>query len=260
MNNKVVVIDASSVFNILFALIREIEREHSNLTPTEKFNLSKNRVGFFLDRVRNCTSDGKLHISDKVFNDEINPKNPNSTLRSAARLNEFSRICQNNSNCFIEMSDVFKSIFTIIPISETDIQNLRGILSYSTGTKDLSILVLALSKSRGLNETILITDDESLKKVGLDVIQIRNISLFGISFTTDKIYPRGSLEFFELLHRCCELQSSDFEIFQNYMIEHDTSRPMMNDTWNMKSRTLTMVFKSYLESKREKDIINRIAP
>jgi len=228
-NKKVVVIDANFLFNIIELLVKQARESHP--LPQEQYDTFLLDLELFLDKIRMCCYDGRFHVSRRVFEGEIDPTNETSSLYTKSLA--LREICRLNRQNYSGVLNAFQSRFHITPVKDSDIRCIKNMIRNpdSVGDNDLSLVVVALKKSRGQSEAWILTDDESFDSAILDVVSGGVVKLSFTTVNTTKIAPSGCLAYLTELHDCCEMETSDFDKMMLFKIKKGIMRADQLDTW-----------------------------
>jgi hypothetical protein len=210
--DKILVFDSSSLFNILDAIVENIPSSLSEDRRFEAFNWS---LGQLFSKIRLCCSGTVLNVTTQVFDEEIDPLNPKSTLRNHQ---PFIRICRNDEDNFRRIYRLFRAVFQPQRLDSFDqkIQMLTRLASsgpnqiyHNPSENDFSLLLLTLELSPK-NETLLLTDDSNLHRASENVCAHRYVDLSLGSIDTQRLFATSSLSYMQELYGCCELNANDF--------------------------------------------------
>jgi len=209
--NKVIVLDTSFLLHVVDSIERGLSARLSNDQRYESF---KYRLNDFLVKLRLCSSDGLIHTTKEVFDNELDSRNPVSSVRTDS---SFANLCIENNQNYDEVARMFESSIAIpsskIPHRETgELNNLVGTIRGTfqrPNIRDLSLfaLTIKLAPNQG---AILLTDDTGLQRAIDKVCRTRYIRLFGRSLDTTSIGYAFSLTYLEELYKCCKVQKREY--------------------------------------------------
>lgn len=210
--DKIAILDSSVLFHLLDAVVNSIP---DNTPEDQRFPSFHWKCNQLLSKIRLCPLGAKLNVTQEVFESEMNPLDPNSSIRSKA---SFVEICDNNEENY---SLIYKTLLTTLELGnlhshDAAIRVLRRLSSsgpnqiYSLPSgNDFGLLALSFSLSRN-EETVILTDDTNLQKALENICSRRHIALFSESLDTAKVYSTSSLSYLEHIYGCCKIMNSDY--------------------------------------------------
>lgn len=218
--------DASSLFHFIRAINRMLKSSDDT-----RFDDLLYVLKIFLTAISICSIDGKIHIPRKVYSQQIDPLNSNSSLR---RMSELQYITKNRKRNFRELSRLFENFFSSSsdPASEKDLEVIkrliRGKVYEMPADTDLSLIVLSLrlGEDRG---AVLVTDDTGLQQAVDVLTRNRVIELTSGKYDTNKTLAFSSLSYLEDPYICCKFLPQDFIALFDSIVEHAS---MLYDTFS----------------------------
>jgi hypothetical protein len=154
-------------------------------------------------------------VTEEVFEDEMNPLNPNSSIRSKP---SFREICNDNEENYSLICKALESTLEVLNLNSwrTKIQILERMSGsgpnriYSLPSRnDFSLLVLSFKLSRN-EETVLLTDDTNLQKTLDNICSRRYIELSSENLDTTRVFSTSSLSYLEHIYGCCKIMNNDY--------------------------------------------------
>lgn len=239
--DKILVFDSSSLFNILDAIA---ERIPTGLTEDQRFENFHWSLGQLLLKIRLCCSGAILNITSQVFDEEINPLNPESTLRN---YQSFIEVCRNDGNNFSRIHSLLQDVFhfkhlhpfdTRIPVLTRLASSGPNQIYNIPSRNDFGLLLLTLELSLR-KETLLLTDDSNLHKALENVCAKRYVNLPSGNVDTQRVLSTSSLSYMQDLYGCCEVNANDFWSLVNVLMSFiETLKTTSNPSYEVREREL----------------------
>jgi len=208
--NKAIVLDSSSLFNIMRASINSIP---AGIPRSKRFDSFFWILKEVLSKGLLCCEGGVMSVTREIFN-EMDPLDNTSSIRS---LSFFNEICGEERTSYSIVKRLLEGVLRVSPqnVPAPEIGYVRQEIRSSPelyrppSSNDLSLIVLVLKLSDA-NQSVLIADDVNLR-AALDIIRReRHFLLLDQTFDTEKVLYTDSLSFFEHPYGCCEILSRDF--------------------------------------------------
>jgi len=201
--------------NVLLHIICSIESGLSDrLTNNQRYESFKYHFKDFVARLRLCSNDGLIHTTKEVFDNEMNPTNPVSSIRSES---SFIALCIDHNDNYEEIAHVLESNFTKFSsnIPSSEIHRLMALVGNIEGTfnrpntLDWGLLALTMKLATNAN-ALLLTDDTVLQRAIEQIFRTRYVTVFGRRVDTRCVGYASSLAYLEELYKCCKVQNKEF--------------------------------------------------
>lgn len=210
-NNNVLLVDANVIANLV--KIQLLEPIDHNYRLVEHFNNFLTRHRSLLERIFNCSIDGKIYVTRKIFK-EIDMKNDRAPFRREGEFRTLRTICENRDD-YEKMNELHCSIFSIEEIDENDLRELKENLQNEPkipSDEDLSLAILALKKTLEINrDSVIITDDEDFISTLKKLRDKEPIDLTFGRADCSKLAYRRLTGYIAEIYSCCKMEKDEYE-------------------------------------------------
>jgi hypothetical protein len=195
-------------------------------------------------KIQSCCFGAVLNVTSQVFDEEMDPVNPKSTLREDPK---FEEICGAETDNYSQIRRLFQSTFRLFPLrsQRSEIQVLLNLASsgpyhiYNTPSRnDFSLVLLALRLSTN-HETLLLTDDSELSNALENICATRYVRLSMHNIDTRRISSTSSLTYLHDLYGCCEVNTDVFWALVTVLWDFvETMKDASNPTYEARVKKL----------------------
>lgn len=252
-NRSFVVIDTIFLDYLIRSIVKGID---PSLEVIQRYSTLKEEISFFFDKICLCSIDGKIHVSEAVFEQEIYPNDGSGSVLSA--LNDFFPDQEHS-----EMLSIFRSKFEITAVDNNDIDAIKSATgtsgAWGPGDCDISLIVLALYKSTNGGKSIIITEDDKLRCLVEEVYALGNFNLASSQVRTRDIFRANHFNFLNNIHDCCNISSDQFiKVFHHLYdkgkgwISGKSGKDMPDKPKRFKEREMDRAFKNVFASVMKK--------
>ena len=267
--NRLVFADANFFINVIDSVGMPLLNNHD--TWAIRFNNFKTGLTQVLRDCCTCTPDSRINTSDLVAA-EINPLNATSALRRESAF--FGRVCGEcraaiYDHFFTDVNQIMGTHAAIIgtePVPRDALRDtllaaptpeIRNLCANQTPNEglspsDLSLIVAAITESNARGVSVIITEDEDLRKAVEYLYGIGTIAIQEDRLTTRQLFHWGILMYASSLHKCC-LFSNELELLllQN-VASNDIARPMAEKKRKLKSNHVYEAIGSIIQTLKTK--------
>lgn len=160
-------------------------------------------------------------MTREMFNDEMDPSSPGSTMHDKCVPTINHRFGENPNNPR-EIRSLLRTRFQIHSSTtwRSDIQTLRRSLRSALRSQRIQMYNIPSGKDFGLmalafelaanHQTILLTDDSNLQKTFDIICRNRYVTLSGQTVDTQRVTSTYSLSYLEHPFSCCEVESGEY--------------------------------------------------
>lgn len=257
IQNAHVIVDANFIISAAEFQAQNAFRQHP---AARAFGVAMADLECFLGCMCHGTADGRLHTSQEVLDEFLPHKGRLGTL------------CRNDRGHYEAARQCIKRCVRVEPVSQSAIgdvllvPNLPRKLIGQPGRprsptevsdQDLSLVALALDRSRQFQLVLIVTGDQGLMTL---VSHIRKQTAWCVA--GQEVYPRRvqalhGLHYAENIHRNCGLTSEIFKAFLGFCFANDWNRREHIEPGKCRAvgEQLWEVMESFVESYRQKTLM-----